>query len=132
MVKFIGVCTKKGHFCIVSEFCMKGSLERLVREKERASLSLKTIVRMARDAAAGTNDTVQNLADTILSRFCKGILHLHCESVIHRDIAARNIMIGDNYSVHVGDFGFARVKDKNATSAFTATIGPVRIPSVSS
>jgi hypothetical protein len=43
-----------------------------------------------------------------------------------QDIAARNIMIGDNYSAHVGDFGFARVKDKNASSAFTSTIGPVR------
>jgi serine/threonine protein kinase len=137
VVKFIGVCTKQGHFCIVSEFCAKGSLERLVRGNNRASLPLRTIVQMARDAAAG-------------------ILHLHCESVIHRvrhapphthtrttahdgfelislggggqrqDIAARNIMIGDNYSAHVGDFGFARVKDKNASSAFTSTIGPVR------
>lgn len=107
VVKFIGVCTKQGHFCIVSEFCAKGSLERLVRGNNRASIPLRTIVQMARDAAAG-------------------ILHLHCESVIHRDIAARNIMIGDNYSAHVGDFGFARVKDKNASSAFTSTIGPAK------
>jgi serine/threonine protein kinase len=65
VVKFIGVCTKQGHFCIVSEFCTKGSLERLVRGNNRASIPLRTIVQMARDAAAG-------------------ILHLHCESVIHR------------------------------------------------
>jgi len=108
VVKFIGVCSKEqACFCIVSEFCTKGSLEQLLRGKNRTVLPLRTLVRMARDAAAG-------------------ILHLHCESVIHRDIAARNVMVGENYSIHVGDFGFARVKDKNASSAFTCTIGPAK------
>ena len=38
-----------------------------------------------------------------------GLYHLHMHAVVHRDIAARNILIDDNYRAKVSDFGMARV-----------------------
>jgi len=62
VVKFIGVCSKEqACFCIVSEFCTKGSLEQLLRGKNRTVLPLRTLVRMARDAAAGIFDLISSL-----------------------------------------------------------------------
>jgi serine/threonine protein kinase len=69
--------------------------------------------------------SVVSCADGFVAR--AGIYHLHCEGVIHRDIAARNVMIGPDYSVFVGDFGFARLKEKGAAYAKTkSSLGPVK------
>ena len=73
----MGAVAKPPHFCLVSEFCEMGNLVRLLRGKDAVDPSVLTpqlMARIARDIAAG-------------------LLHLHSEGIIHRDIAARNIMV---------------------------------------
>jgi serine/threonine protein kinase len=96
---------KFNHFALVLKFCPKGSLYDLLITK-RKKLPWVTIVGMARDAAAG-------------------ILHLHREHVIHRDIAARNCLVGENYNVFISDFGLARVKEDDVGQT-QSNIGPVK------
>ena len=56
-----------------------------------------------------------------------GLLHLHAERVVHRDIAARNLLIGADGSLHVADFGFARTLARTADPATTLSVeGPVK------
>ncbi|KAL6072594.1 mitogen-activated protein kinase kinase kinase 9, variant 2 [Balamuthia mandrillaris] len=123
VVKFIGVVMQKQYhhhnedlkndlnnnvdlsFALILEYCPFGSLyDVVVKRKQR--LPLVTLLRVARDIAAG-------------------ILHLHKENVIHRDIAARNVLVGENFSVYISDFGMARAKqtDINVTSS---NLGPVK------
>jgi serine/threonine protein kinase len=55
VVNFVGACSCAPNFCMVSEFCDLGSLESVLRGRHAINdLPLKTIVRIARDAAAGT------------------------------------------------------------------------------
>lgn len=109
IVKFVGACSKrKGKFCLVTMFCSGGSLDKILRDPS-VKIELKTTVRMAVEAASG-------------------LYHLHCEGVIHRDIAARNCLVGENYHIFVTDFGFARIKE-NATAEYARTlnaVGPVK------
>ena len=42
----------------------------------------------------------------MLMDIAAGILHLHCEGVIHRDLASRNVLVGENYQVFLTDFGY--------------------------
>jgi serine/threonine protein kinase len=57
VVNFIGACSQAPNFCMVSEFCDQGSLESVLRGKHAvADIPLKTIVRIIRDAAAGTHN----------------------------------------------------------------------------
>ena len=63
----------------------------------------------------------------------RGIAHLHAQSIVHRDIAARNILIevqGADRIAKVTDFGMARVDEAAQTGALenqTSTkVGPIK------
>ncbi len=75
----------------------------LIKRKE--TLPWRTIVGMARDAAAGVHmmllkkhllllfsmQGIQWIPKLIISP--PGVIHLHCEHVIHRDLATRNCLV---------------------------------------
>lgn len=97
---------------------------------KKKPLPLITIIRMARDTASG-------------------LLHLHKEHIVHRDIAARNVLVGQNYGtvsqsnstirtrtscmyteVYVADFGMARVQIADGQVATTKqNFGPIAVRS---
>lgn len=105
VVKFIGGCRDGGFCCIVTSFCVGGSVYDafIVR---RESLSSAELLRILRESACG-------------------ILHLHKESVIHRDIAARNFLLDEQRNVFVTDFGLARFKVA-AYQHTMSSMGPVK------
>jgi serine/threonine protein kinase len=75
---------------------------------------------VVRREVATFGDTVR-----ILRESACGIMHLHKENVIHRDIAARNFLLDERRNVFVTDFGLARVK----TAAYQHTnssMGPIK------
>ena len=100
----IGVCTNRYPFCLVSEFYPRGSLfDILIKRREDVEWSRLVWVTMT--AAAG-------------------ILHLHKEDVVHRDISARNILVqvvDGRWIAKVADFGLSRVKSKVAVEHQTKT-----------
>jgi len=111
IVPFIGVLLAP-RACVVTKLMRQGSLEDLLVNygalNRRSSFSFIKLVQMAIDAAAG-------------------VLHLHSSGVIHRDIAARNLLVDENYRVRVADFGFARIKEMNRSKGYTSQhIGPIK------
>ncbi|KAL6079948.1 Receptor-interacting serine/threonine-protein kinase 3 [Balamuthia mandrillaris] len=104
VVNYIGIVKSREDVSLVTQFYEKGSLYDILIVR-REKVPWKTVVGMARDAAAG-------------------ILHLHREKVIHRDVAARNCLVDESCRVVVTDFGLSRVK----TSAYLQSnnnFGPV-------
>ena len=43
--------------------------------------------------------------DRVVVDAALGLYHLHAHSIVHRDIASRNILIDRNYRAKVCDFG---------------------------
>jgi len=107
IVNFVGAVTEDNHLAIVTEFCPGGSLDKLLLDSS-VELTQLDKVRIAKEAASA-------------------ISHLHSENVIHRDIAARNMLIGEGGKILVSDFGMARFKNPEADVAETKTnVGPIR------
>eukprot|EP01087_Luapelamoeba_hula_P024118 TRINITY_DN9065_c0_g1_i1.p1 TRINITY_DN9065_c0_g1~~TRINITY_DN9065_c0_g1_i1.p1 ORF type:complete len:717 (-),score=128.66 TRINITY_DN9065_c0_g1_i1:126-2276(-) len=105
IVKFCGISTEFPHYAIITEFMEKGSLrDLLIRNND---LSWKRIVGFAVDAAAG-------------------VLHLHCEKIIHRDLALRNLLVGADWRVRLADFGLARMMPTETYAKTRGNIGAVR------
>ena len=78
--------------CIVSEFCHRGSLYRILHKSERA-LPLLRRVSLALDAAKGCH-----------------FLHTHKPCIVHRDLKSPNLLVDKHWNLKVGDFGLARTK----------------------
>jgi len=41
----------------------------------------------------------------------EGMAYIHLKGIIHCDLAARNVLVGENNFVKIGDFGLARLAD---------------------
>jgi len=109
IVTFLGVCTDSKHpLCIVTEFMKSGSLWQRLQKSDPISDTLKL-------------KWIQGIA-------C-GMLHLHSEGIIHRDLACRNVLLGDDDSVpKISDFGMSRVSGGGTESAnkTKSEVGPLK------
>eukprot|EP00466_Bigelowiella_natans_P000457 jgi/Bigna1/84936/estExt_fgenesh1_pg.C_10413 len=108
VIKFFGCCTFGdntkfmdgsrareliGKVCMLNEYCERGSLDKLHKDIDFLSPQI-------------FNKTVSGMLS--------GLLHLHRQSIVHRDIACRNILMRADMSVVIGDYGLSRKIDEKA------------------
>ncbi len=55
----------------------------------------------------------------------KGLGHLHANNIVHRDIAARNILLQNN-EPKITDFGMSRFVDEQKRGTTASELGPIR------
>ncbi|KAI4344515.1 hypothetical protein L6164_011732 [Bauhinia variegata] len=94
LVKLIGICTEDSFRCLVYELIPNGSVESHLHgvDKETSPLDWGARVKIALGAA-------------------RGLAYLHEDSsphVIHRDFKSSNILLEDDFTPKVSDFGLAR------------------------
>jgi fyn-related kinase len=92
LIQLYAVCTDDEPIYIVTELMKHGSLLDYLHDKGRA-LRLPQLVDMAAQVAAG-------------------MAYLESQSYVHRDLAARNVLVGENNICKVGDFGLARILER--------------------
>ncbi len=88
---------KRPNLCIVTEFVKQGSLMEILQNNS-VKLTYQQKLRMLRSAALGIN-----------------YLHSLHPVIVHRDLKPSNLLVDENWNVKVADFGFARIKEENAT-----------------
>jgi len=73
---------------------------------------------------------------TIIKGIAAGVAHLHHEKIVHRDIAARNIMlqmVDGNLVAKIGDFGLSRFTSSSDSEGHTiSNTGPLKWMSLES
>eukprot|EP01090_Pellita_catalonica_P016081 TRINITY_DN4516_c0_g1_i2.p2 TRINITY_DN4516_c0_g1~~TRINITY_DN4516_c0_g1_i2.p2 ORF type:complete len:309 (+),score=72.56 TRINITY_DN4516_c0_g1_i2:1551-2477(+) len=104
IVNFVGAVTSGEHLCLVTAYAAGGALNVALRSE---TFPMHRKIQIMHDAAIG-------------------IQHLHKEGVIHRDIAARNILLGNAGEVLVADFGLSRMLEEGQAADMTkSNFGPV-------
>jgi serine/threonine protein kinase len=94
VVNFIGACHRAPARCLVTEYCARGSLDKLLHGPTGAGLSLTKRVEFALDVARGM-----------------AALHSQRPPIIHRDLKTANLLVTSRMEVKVADFGLSRIKD---------------------
>ena len=85
------------NLCIVTEFVRQGCLKDILGNRS-VKLTWQQRLRMLKSAALGVN-----------------YLHSLQPCIIHRDLKPSNLLVDENWNVKIADFGFARIKEENAT-----------------
>ena len=92
IVQFLGAVTLHKPLMLVTEFLAGGDLHKLLRTKD--SLPPDRTVKYALDIARGMS-----------------YLHNRTKPIIHRDLKPRNIILGEDEELKVGDFGLGKLID---------------------
>jgi hypothetical protein len=110
VVQLFGVSRLGTDLAAVVEFCGKGALSSALYGDSPMRLSAQQLASIALDSA-------------------RGVRHLHENGIIHRDIAARNVLLDADLVAKVADFGMSRGFDASATIDENVTVqdvGPLR------
>ncbi len=101
VVQLVGVITVGDPLMVVIEYCEHGSLSSYI---SKTTLDDATKYRIALDCA-------------------EGLAYLASRRFVHRDVAARNVLIDSERHAKISDFGLTR--DTSSTEYYTSTNGQV-------
>ncbi|KAK7402336.1 hypothetical protein VNO78_14530 [Psophocarpus tetragonolobus] len=109
LVKLKGFCAEGPHRLLVYEYMARGSLDKWIFKNSENTFLLNWETRY--NIAIGT---------------AKGLAYLHeeCEvRIIHCDIKPQNVLLDDNFTAKVSDFGLAKLMSREQSHVFTTLRG---------
>ncbi|KAB5556332.1 hypothetical protein DKX38_007241 [Salix brachista] len=99
VVLFMGAVTRPPNLSIITEFIPRGSLYRILH-RPQSQIDEKRRIKMALDVARGMN-----------------CLHASSPTIVHRDLKSPNLLVDQNWTVKVADFGLSRLKHNTFLSS---------------
>ncbi|KAJ4829080.1 Serine/threonine-protein kinase ht1 [Turnera subulata] len=103
IIAFVAACKKPPVFCIITEYLAGGSLRKFLHQQEPHSIPLDLVLKLALDIA-------------------HGMKYLHSQGILHRDLKSENLLLGEDMSVKVADFGISCLETQcGSAKGFTGT-----------
>ncbi|XP_056319020.1 neurotrophic tyrosine kinase, receptor, type 2a [Danio aesculapii] len=102
IVTFYGVCVESDPLIMVFEYMMHGDLNKFLRAHGPDA------VLMADGQIQQQAELTQSQMLHIAQQIAAGMVYLASQHFVHRDLATRNCLVGENLLVKIGDFGMSR------------------------
>ncbi|KAF9787032.1 kinase-like domain-containing protein [Thelephora terrestris] len=98
VLPLVGVVMTRDRFSMVSEWMANGNIKKFVEARQSAN-------------------RYKLLADAT-----KGLIHVHCQGIIHGDLKAANILINQNGHACLADFGLATIASDTTNTTFSDSL----------
>ncbi|XP_041914757.1 neurotrophic tyrosine kinase, receptor, type 2b isoform X1 [Alosa sapidissima] len=102
IVTFYGVCVESDPLIMVFEYMKHGDLNKFLRAHGPDA------VLMADGQQSVMVELTQSQMLHIAQQIAAGMVYLASQHFVHRDLATRNCLVGENLLVKIGDFGMSR------------------------
>uniref|UniRef100_A0A8C1U999 Tyrosine-protein kinase receptor n=1 Tax=Cyprinus carpio TaxID=7962 RepID=A0A8C1U999_CYPCA len=102
IVTFYGVCVESDPLIMVFEYMKHGDLNKFLRAHGPDA------VLMADGQVQQQAELTQSQMLHIAQQIAAGMVYLASQHFVHRDLATRNCLVGENLLVKIGDFGMSR------------------------
>ncbi|CAL8297228.1 unnamed protein product [Gadus morhua 'NCC'] len=102
IVTFYGVCVESDPLIMVFEYMKHGDLNKFLRAHGPDS------VLMSEGLTSRPVELTQSQMLHIAQQIAAGMVYLASQHFVHRDLATRNCLVGENLLVKIGDFGMSR------------------------
>ncbi|XP_078531932.1 BDNF/NT-3 growth factors receptor isoform X3 [Lissotriton helveticus] len=100
IVKFYGVCVEGDPLIMVFEYMKHGDLNKFLRSHGPDAVLMAEGNLLA--------ELTQSQMLHIAQQIAAGMVYLASQHFVHRDLATRNCLVGENLLVKIGDFGMSR------------------------
>ncbi|XP_075581670.1 BDNF/NT-3 growth factors receptor-like isoform X3 [Pelecanus crispus] len=100
IVKFYGICVEGDPLIMVFEYMKNGDLNKFLRAHGPDAVLMAEVNRPA--------ELTQSQMLHIAQQIAAGMVYLASQHFVHRDLATRNCLVGENLLVKIGDFGMSR------------------------
>ncbi|XP_075323946.1 BDNF/NT-3 growth factors receptor isoform X1 [Odontesthes bonariensis] len=115
IVTFYGVCVESNPLIMVFEYMKHGDLNKFLRAHGPDA------VLMAEGQTSRPVELTQSQMLHIAQQIASGMVYLASQHFVHRDLATRNCLVGENLLVKIGDFGMSR--DVYSTDYYRVGVG---------
>ncbi|XP_054466498.1 neurotrophic tyrosine kinase, receptor, type 2a [Anoplopoma fimbria] len=115
IVTFYGVCVESDPLIMVFEYMKHGDLNKFLRAHGPDA------VLMSEGQTTRPVELTQSQMLHIAQQIASGMVYLASQHFVHRDLATRNCLVGENLLVKIGDFGMSR--DVYSTDYYRVGVG---------
>ncbi|PCI36710.1 MAG: hypothetical protein COB50_04360 [Thiotrichales bacterium] len=98
ITQLYAVCMEQERHCLIMEYCARGSL-RAVLDANDVKLTIEQ-------------------QQTIALSLAQGLYYMHARGVYHRNLTSSHVLVADNGSIKLTDFGLAKTSDKDIATVF--------------
>ncbi|NWV08281.1 DDR2 protein, partial [Ptilonorhynchus violaceus] len=99
IIRLLGVCVRNDPLCMITEYMENGDLNQFLSQRE-----IYSKFAISNNIPCVTYSNLLYMATQIAS----GMKYLASLNFVHRDLATRNCLVGNNYTIKIADFGMSR------------------------
>ena len=100
IIRYYSSFLENEHFCVLMEYAGNKNLKHFIENyKKKNELIEERIIKF------------------IIIQICKGLIDIHKNKLIHRDLTPDNIFINKNNGIKIGDFGISKILSTNTKYA---------------
>ncbi|XP_064420345.1 discoidin domain-containing receptor 2 isoform X2 [Latimeria chalumnae] len=99
IIRLLGVCIHDDPLCMITEYMENGDLNQFLSQRE-----IESQLTLANNIPSISYHHLLYMATQIAS----GMKYLASLNFVHRDLATRNCLVGNNFTIKIADFGMSR------------------------